>query len=114
VTIIVVHKDGKRNQLVLTYQNRLTGPTVNREQLQTLTAERGAPVTVSVEGRNIARATVVTPWGERVAMTDGGKGRWQGAVTVPATHPTGSTEVTVILLDGAHNGTEVTLDLQVL
>lgn len=114
VTILVVHKDGQRNQLVLTYQNRLTGPTVERDSLQTLTAGRGAPVTVSVEGQNIARATLVTPWGERVAMTDGGKGRWQGDVTVPTTHPTGSTELTVILLDGAHNGTEVTLDLQIL
>ncbi|MBC8135798.1 MAG: hypothetical protein H8F28_07940 [Fibrella sp.] len=113
VTIIVVHKSGMRTRFALVYQNRLTGPTVNRERLETLTAERGHPVSVSVEGRNIARATVVTPWGERVAMVDGGKGRWQGEVTVPVSHPAGGTTVTVILLDGAHNSTEVTLDLQV-
>lgn len=114
VTIIVVHQNGTRNQFALVYQNRLTGPTVNQERLQTLTAERGHPVTVSVEGENIHRATVVTPWGERVAMVDGGNGRWQGEMTVPTLHPTGNSTVTVILLDGAHNSTEVTLDLEVL
>ncbi|MBC7806578.1 MAG: hypothetical protein H7145_10545, partial [Akkermansiaceae bacterium] len=113
VTIIVVHKNGVRNQFALVYQNRLTGPTADRERLQTLTARPGCPVSVSVEGENIARATAVTPWGERVAMTTGGNGRWQGDVTVPAAHPVGSTTVTVILLDGAHNSTEVTIDLEV-
>jgi len=113
VTIIVVQKSGRRNQFTLVYQNRLTGPTVNTESLQTLTAPRGGSVHIALQGAGIRRATALTPWGERVALEDAGQGIWSGELNIPATQATGNTTLTVILLDGAHNSTEVTLDLEI-
>ncbi len=114
VTLIVVHKDGRRNQFVLTYQNRLTGPQISTDSLmRTLVAERGQPVSVSVQGQHIARATVVAPWGARLPLSDAGQGVWQASVPVPQEQATGKTTLTVILLDGAHNPTTITLDMDV-
>lgn len=109
----MVQANGTRTQFTLVYQNRLTGPQINPSALQTLQAQRGKPLSVSVEGQNIQRVTVLAPWGERVALSDAKQGAWQGTLTVPENQATGTTALTVILLDGAHNRTEVTLDLEV-
>ena len=113
VTVLVVHNSGQRTEFCLVYQNRLTGPQINTANLQTLTAERGQSVSVSVQGQHIARATVLAPWGEQTLLSDAGAGMWQGRVSVPNLQATGTTTITVVLLDGAHNRTDVTLDLEV-
>ena len=113
VTVLVVHNSGQRTEFTLVYQNRLTGPQINTANLQTLTAERGQPVSVAVQGQHIARATVLAPWGEQTLLNDAGNGTWQGTVSVPQTQATGTTTLTVVLLDGAHNRTDITLDLDV-
>ncbi|MBV9850338.1 MAG: hypothetical protein JO250_11745 [Armatimonadetes bacterium] len=110
VTVIVVHRDGTRSRFVLVYQNLLSGPQV--KDLTALHAAPGATVPVRVSGTGIARAVAVAPWGERVELgLDGGD--WGAALHVPASWPSGASQVTLVLLDGAHNRTEVTLDLDV-
>ncbi len=114
VTIIVVQKNGLRNEFTLVYQNRLTGPVATDTAERPLVAAvRGQATPVSVQGANIQRATALAPWGERVALTDAGQGKWIGEVHVPDDFATGATSVTLILLDGAHNSTEVTVELDV-
>jgi hypothetical protein len=110
VSVIVVHKDGQRTQFVLAYHNSLSGPRVNG--LSTLHARPGGPVDLRVAGQGISRAVAVTPWGDRIDLACD-DGAWTGQFTVPTRWPHGASTVTVVLLDGAHNRTEVTLDLQV-
>lgn len=110
VTVIVVHADGLRSRFLLVYENLLSGP-----QAGTLTALRARPGTtlpIHVTGTGIARAVAVAPWGERVSLESAGDGR-QAALHIPADWPAGQSQVTIVLLDGAHNRTEVTLDLTV-
>lgn len=108
VSVIVVHKDGHRSQFVLVYQNRLTGPVAT--DLTTLHARPGSTVALRVEGANIYRAFAVTPWGERVDLS-AQDDAWTAPLTVPATWTQPSSLVTIVLLDGAHNRTEVSVDL---
>lgn len=110
VSVIVVHKDGRRSQFLLTYRNSLTAPQA--DPLTALRVQPGGPVDVRVTGRGIARAFAVTLWGERRDLSEDGSA-WAGRLRVPADWPRGASAITVVLLDGAHNRTEVTLDLQV-
>jgi hypothetical protein len=112
VTIIVVHRGGERSRFVLVYQNLLSAPTVAAGTGTTITAKRGAAVSVSVSGTGIRRAVAVAPWGERVDLS-GKTGEWKGTLTIPKDWAAGKTRITVVLLDGAHNRTEVTLDVDV-
>lgn len=110
VTIIVVHADGARSRFVLTYQNLQHGPQM--DALSALRARPGASVPVRIAGDGIARAVAVTPWGERVELGwDGGD--WAASLHVPTDWAAGASQITVILLDGAHNRTEVSLELDV-
>lgn len=110
VTVIVVHRDGQRSRFVLAYHNSLSGPQAG--PLSLLQASPGRPVMIRVAGAGIERAFAVTPWGERAPLAAYGDA-WSGQVHVPDTWSRGVSTVTVVLLDGAHNRTEVTLDLQV-
>jgi hypothetical protein len=111
VTVIVVHRNGHRSQFVLVYQNLLGGPQL-AQALQTLTARQGGEVQIAVSGTGIQRAVAVAPWGQRVTLTREGA-RWQSRVQVPASWPKGKSTLTIVLFDGAHNRTEVTLDVDV-
>ena len=112
VTVIVVHGTATRTRFALLYQYLTGGPKVG--QLQTLRARPGGPFRLSVSGTGIARAVAVLPWGERVDLAD--SGRHGLGVRRCASPPTGRRErhsITVVLLDGAHDRTEVSLDLDV-
>lgn len=111
VTIVVVHKTGERTRFVLVYKNLLSAPQVLATST-ILTAKRGAPLAVSVSGKGISRAVAVAPWGERAELS-AKTGPWQGTLTVPATWQAGNQSITVVLFDGAHNRTEVTLDVDI-
>lgn len=115
VTVIVVHRNGFRSRFVLVYQNLLSAPALAAGNLSTLTAHPGGPVRVSVRGATgVARAVAVAPWGERVTLVrDNGGDGWTGLLTVPPNWTPGRSSLTLVLLDGAHNRTEVTLDLEV-
>ena len=110
VTVIVVHHDGARSRFMLVYRNLLSGPQAS--DLTTLHARPGTPVSVQVTGDGIARAVAVAPWGERVELGADGDA-WQASLHVPVDWPCGTSLVTLVLLDGAHDRTEVTLDLDV-
>ena len=110
VTVIVVHQDDTRSRFVLVYRNLLSGPQATG--LTTLHAQAGSPVAVQVSGMGIARAVAVAPWGERTELSPI-DGDWQTALHVPASWPLGTSQITLVLLDGAHDRTEVTLDLDV-
>lgn len=110
VSVIVVYGDGRRSQFLLMYHNSLTAPQA--DPLTALRAASGGPMDVRVRGRGIARAVAVAPWGERQDLSEDG-GVWTGLLRVPADWPHGASAITVVLLDGAHNRTEVTLDLQI-
>ncbi len=112
VTVIVVHHDGQRSRFLLVYQNLKLGPKAVTPN--TLAAAPGADVPIKISGTGIARAVAVAPWGERVTLNFAAStSDWQGALHIPADWPQGKAPVTVILLDGAHDRTEVTLDLDV-
>lgn len=113
VTIIVVQRDGTRSRFALIYQNLLSAPSASAvPDALNLRARPGEAVQVRIAGENVRRAVAVAPWGERVVLTQDG-GTWQGRVTVPAAWARGESLITVVLLDGAHNRTEVRLDLSV-
>lgn len=111
VVVIVVHHDGTRTRFTLLYQYLTHGPIVG--DLKTLRARPGGPFRLQVTGQGIARAVAVLPWGERVDLADSGLSSWAAALKVPANWPKGNTLITVVLLDGAHDRTEVSLDLDV-
>ena len=111
VTVIVVHQDGTRTRFALLYQYLNHGPTVGA--LETLRAHPGSPFRLSVTGQGIARAEAVLPWGRRVDLTDSGASTWAAGLRVPENWPKGTSLITVVLLDGAHDRTEVSLDLDV-
>jgi len=114
VTIIVVHKDGTRTPFVLVYQNLLGAPQMDpASSTQGLVAQRGRPLMVRIESApGLARAVAVTPWGERAPL-QAKDGVWSCQVTAPADYAPGKSSVTLILLDGAHNRTEVTLNVDI-
>jgi Ca-activated chloride channel family protein len=111
VTIVVVYRDGSRARFLLTYQNLLGGKLQARTA--SITAKPGQAVTLAVEGTGIQRAVAVAPWGERVTLAPDAGARWQGTLTVPTAWLPGESAITVVLLDGAHNRTEITVDLTV-
>ncbi len=111
VTVIVVHQDGTRTRFALVYQYLNHGPTVGN--LETLRAHPGSPFRLAVTGQGIARAEAVLPWGQRVDLTDSGDSTWAVGLRVPENWPKGTSLITVVLLDGAHDRTEVSLDLDV-
>ena len=110
VTIIVVRKDGSRTRFILEYQNLLSSAVV--ADATSLRAARGQAVTLRVRGSGIERAVALSPWGDRATLTKDGNA-WQTRVTVPRHWRTGESHLTVILLDGAHNRTEISVDMQV-
>jgi hypothetical protein len=71
------------------------------------------PFRLAVTGQGIARAVAVLPWGERMDLTETGDGGWAASGRVPADWPKGTSRITLVLLDGAHDRTEVSLDLDV-
>lgn len=111
VTVIVVHQGGGRSRFALLYQYLTGGPKV--DGLTALHARPGGPFRLSVTGRNIARAVAVLPWGKRVDLAASGDGGWATLEHVPASWPKGTSLITLVLLDGAHDRTEVSLDLDV-
>jgi len=111
VAVIVVHRDGTRTRFTLLYQYLTHGPIAG--DLKTLRARPGGPFQLQVTGQGIARAVAILPWGERVDLEDSGLSSWTATLRVPATWPKGNTMITVVLLDGAHDRTEVSLDLDV-
>jgi Ca-activated chloride channel family protein len=111
VEIIVVLPTGKRLHYTLRYAN-LIGCGITA-QATTLCAHPGQRIPVQVTGTGIQRAVVVTPWGERTTLASGLGNAWHGDVTVPKAWATGEHTLTVVLLDGAHNRTEISLDLLV-
>ncbi len=111
VTVIVVHKNGARSRFALVYQYLTGGPKVGK--METLSAHPGGPFRLAVTGQGIARAVAVLPWGERMDLTETGDGGWAASGRVPADWPKGTSRITLVLLDGAHDRTEVSLDLDV-
>jgi hypothetical protein len=111
VTIIVTQANGKRTQLILTYDNLITAPKV-KAAAHIVNLDNDRQAHVEVNGDNIARATLVAPWGERAAMMKDGV-NWTGVVTAPPDWPAGAVSLSVVCYDGAHNRSEVQVDVDV-
>ncbi len=113
VTIIVVQADGRRTRLILTYSNLLDAPKLDAFGEQTASASGAVHIaSVQVTGDAIAKAVLVAPWGERVAMHQSAPGgAWSGAVAAPRDWPSGATVLTVVCYDGAHNRSEVQVNV---
>ena len=111
VSIIVVNHDGFRRQFMLTYHNLVVSSIHARAT--TLKARPGESVNVSVCGAGIFRAVALTPWGDRQQL-ESDADNWQTRVTVPGDWKKGPCLLTVVLLDAAHNRTEITVDMDVL
>jgi hypothetical protein len=111
VTVIVVHKNGERSRFALLYQYLTGGPKA--DSLTALRAHPGGPFRLAVTGHGIARAVAVLPWGDRVDLAESSDGGWGASGRVPTDWPKGTSLITLVLLDGAHDRTEVSLDLDV-
>jgi len=111
VSVVVVKADATRVVYTLTYQNLPVGSAITAEAGK-LSAKPGDPLVVSVRGAGIQRAVALLPWGVRQTMT-AEKDTWTANVTIPADYIVGVHTVTVVLLDGAHNRTQITLDVEV-
>ncbi|MGO8672166.1 MAG: VIT domain-containing protein [Capsulimonadaceae bacterium] len=115
VTIIVVMADGARSRFVIEYDNLTRSPSAAVAG-GPLSAVPGGMLTVRVDAGGATRATLVAPWAEREPMTEGGPGSdgsWSGALTVPTDWQPGTVPVTVVLYDGAHDRSEVTVDVSI-
>jgi len=111
VTVIVVHNDGRRTRFVLVYQNLQEAPVVNGVDAA-LTAKRGDVAAVSVRTEGVVKATLVTPWGDRVPMKRAADA-WTAAPVVPLDWKAGTAQMVIVLYDGAHDRTEVTVDVDI-
>ncbi|MDQ2732639.1 MAG: VWA domain-containing protein, partial [Armatimonadota bacterium] len=110
VTVILVRRDGARTQFVLTYQNLLQSSIAAGATM--LKAKPGETIQLKVSGTGIHRAVAVTPWGDRIKLS-GEAETWNARLTVPDHWQKGTSLITVILLDGAHNRTQISVDLDV-
>ncbi len=111
VSVVVVNADGTRAHYTLTYQNLPVGSAIPA-QAGGIAAAPGEAVALAVQGSGIVRAVAVLPWGARVPLV-AADAAWSARLTVPKDYPAGLHAITVVLLDGAHNRTQITVDLTV-
>jgi len=107
ISVTVVLKDGTTKQMTLPYNVDLTPPKgtagaafvewSNRLRLDVAASE------------DTARVTALMPWGKRVDMRAAAEhGRFYAVVEVPDDYAAGGFAVAFVLLDNAHNRSEIT------
>ena len=109
VTIVIVEKDGKRRVMKLRYRVDGQAPT-GRAQIQ-LGAGAGSALQLEVSASDdVSRVVALLPWGDRLVLRRQTNGAFATQVALPATWDKPSVPVRFILVDKAHNRTEINVD----
>ena len=110
VTIVIVDKDGKRRVLKLRYRVDGQAPTGNAKiELGGQGDNSILQLEVSASD-DVSRVVALLPWGERLVLRRGQNGAFSTQVARPETWNQPSVPVRFILLDKAHNRTEISTD----
>ncbi|HEX9996745.1 MAG TPA: VIT domain-containing protein [Abditibacterium sp.] len=107
VSILIVEKSGKRRTLKMRFRVDDLAPD-GKIELQsapdgTLNLEIGA-------GSDVTRVTAFLPWGERLDLRRGADSLFAAKIAVPAGFDLKTAKVRFVLLDSAHNRTEMMVD----
>ena len=110
VTIVIVDKDGARHTLKIRYRVDDQAPKGDAKiQLNSGTQSSDLQLEVSVSD-DTTRVVALLPWGERLVLTRGKNGAFATKIALPATWDKPSVPVRFILIDRAHNRTELNVD----
>ena len=110
VTIIIVDKTGVRHVLKLRYRVDAQAPKGDAK-IQMATNAPDADLNLEVSASDdTTRVVALLPWGERLTLRRGKDGAFAAKVALPATWDKASVPVRFILVDSAHNRTELNVD----
>ncbi len=110
VTIVIVDKDGKRHTLKLRYRVDGQAPTGNAKiELDAGAQSSNLQLEVSASD-DVSRVVALLPWGDRLVLRRERNGAFSTQVALPATWDKPSVPVRFILIDKAHNRTELNVD----
>jgi hypothetical protein len=111
ITVVILHRDGRRQLLTLRYHVDVTAPMGHGS----VAIVPGAEPTLRLEleaSEDTARVAVLLPWGEQMALRSASRPRhFFALVPVPLAHRGQAGRVTFVLTDRAHNRTSVTVDM---
>lgn len=113
VQIIIVLKDGTRQQIVMRYHVDTTPPKA--AGTAQVTANAGEPtLRLEVEAdADTARVTALLPWGEQTPLKPSAeRNHFFALVPIPLAQRGTSAAVTYIVTDKAHNRTVITVDMK--
>jgi hypothetical protein len=111
ITVIIVHRDGRRQQVTLRYHVDVTPPLGRGSAARVPAAEPALRLELEAS-EDTARVTALLPWGEQVALRPSSRPRlFFGMVPVPPALRGQAGRVTFVLTDRAHNRTSMTVDM---
>ena len=111
VTIVIVLRDGTRKTLTLRYRVDAQAPTGNA--LIRGAGQNELPGALHLEvgaSDDTTRVVALLPWGDRLVLRRGKNGAFSSEVALPTTWAKPSVPVRFILVDAAHNRTEIAVD----
>lgn len=113
ITVIVVRKDGTRQQLVLRYNVDVTAPQGKGSVLAVATDANNSLRLELDADVDTTRVAALLPWGEKVEMSPSAQAthRFLKLVEVPKEWRGRDLAVTYILTDKAHNRTTLKIDM---
>ena len=110
VTIVIVDKNGVRQTLKVRYRVDAAAPKGNAK-IQLDAGAHSSDLNLEVSASDdTTRVVALLPWGDRLVLRRGKAGAFATRVVVPATWDKPSVPVRFILIDGAHNRTELNVD----
>ena len=110
VTIVIVDKTGKRQTLKVRYRVDAEAPKGDAKiQLNAGAQNSDLQLEVSADD-DTTRVVALLPWGDRLVLRRGQNGAFATKVALPATWAQPSVPVRFILIDRAHNRTELNVD----
>ena len=107
VTIVIVNRDGTRKTLTMRYRVDAAAPT-GSALIQGI-GPGGLHLEVGASD-DTTRVIALLPWGDRLTLRRGKDGAFATDVALPTTWKSPSVPVRFILVDAAHNRTEMTVD----
>ena len=107
VTVVITLRDGTRKTLKLRYRVDAQAPTGNALIRGTDDAQLHLEISASDD---TSRVIALLPWGDRLTLRRGKDGAFATDVALPATWDKPSVPVRFVLVDSAHNRTEIIVD----
>ena len=110
VTIVIVDKDGKRHTLKVRYRVDAEAPKGDAK-IQLNAGAQNSDLNLEVSASDdTTRVVALLPWGDRLVLRRGKDGEFATKVAVPESWDKPSVPVRFILIDRAHNRTELNVD----